>query len=64
MTEDDTFNALKRSTFDVVHNEWVDIYRTDADVSLDTILKKNGWTRNEFHIEYEKRQNDRRCLMH
>jgi hypothetical protein len=53
MTEDDTYNVLKKSTFDVVHNE-IMLYPQWSYDALVTIVKKHGWSYNEFLTEWNK----------
>jgi hypothetical protein len=56
MTEDDTFNALKRSPHKVVHNELMAQGACDNDLSL---LKRHGWTYDELFDELIKQHNAR-----
>jgi hypothetical protein len=62
MTESDTFNALKKSTYEVVYNKWVDYHATyilfDND-AFASIFSKHGWTQKEFWNEYYKRRHNR-----
>jgi hypothetical protein len=53
MTEADTFNALRKSPFEVLYNEWVTM--PDDSDSDTPIINKHGWTYNEFCDEYYKR---------
>jgi hypothetical protein len=63
MTEDNTFNALRKSSFEVVYGAWC-IAPDDSDNSDDeldyselaAIIEKHGWTYDEFWAEYYKRQ--------
>jgi hypothetical protein len=58
MSENDAFNALKKSTFDTVHNECMLFPRWHRD-DLTPTVKKHGWTYMEFWDECYKRFNDR-----
>lgn len=54
MTEDDTFNALKRSPFEIVYNELKQNTAGPHDhLTIEPILAKHGWTMNEFFIKYK-----------
>jgi hypothetical protein len=61
MTADDTFNALKKSSYEVLYNEWIG-HNIDIGGSyyndLNTIIKKHGWSSYEFWEEYDKRPDD------
>jgi hypothetical protein len=52
MTEDNTFNALKKSPFDLILNELMSIDYHLRHTDLKAILKKHGWTDIEFTDEY------------
>jgi hypothetical protein len=58
ITEDNTFNALKRSTYEVIYNEVMlcPVWSADA---LTPIINKHGWAYDEFRNEWNKRLNDR-----
>jgi hypothetical protein len=56
MTEDDTFNALKRIPFKQLYAIWQD---TPAGQDSASIVEQYGWTKAEFCNEYYKRVNDR-----
>jgi hypothetical protein len=56
MPEAYTFNVLKRSPFDVVWDEFILCPNRYYGNALTPILEKHGWSKNEFQIEYYKRQ--------
>jgi hypothetical protein len=61
MTEADVFNALKKSTYEVVYNEIMSyLYPQWTHYDLTPIINKHGWTDVGFYKEYDKRQYDRR----
>jgi hypothetical protein len=53
MTEDDTFNALRKSTYEVVLNEWMMCAGLRPN-DLETTINKHGWTYDEFWTEWDK----------
>lgn len=57
MTEDDTFNALRKSSFSVVlaaATEWVNSYSMcKAGVTLTEVLAKHHWTEDEWRPAYK-----------
>jgi hypothetical protein len=59
MTEADTFNALKKSTYEVVYNEWRCVWFIGLAEQI-TVFDKYGWTYADFYKEYNKRAYDRR----
>ncbi len=57
-TEDDTFNALLKSPFDVVLQEiWKTSYALD-DSETEEIIVANGWTRETFFKVYTQLPDD------
>jgi hypothetical protein len=58
MTEADTFNALKRSPFDVVWDEWCSV-PNDDNIERD-VIKRHGWVFKEFWKEHSERSDDSR----
>ena len=51
MTEDDTFNRLKRVPLDEVLKTWTTVYLPNPNKHL----KDNGWTLEEFLAEKRKK---------
>jgi hypothetical protein len=55
MSEDDTFNSLRRTP---IKEMWLKRLRLDRFNNMDELysdlLKSNGWTKSEYAREYEK----------
>jgi hypothetical protein len=57
MTEDDTFNRLKRPPFQEMWGPFVDflhnaIYPKPTDEEISIWLKEHGWTIRDFYLAY------------
>jgi hypothetical protein len=56
MTEDDTFNTLKRSTYEIVYADWAAIDFPNKDDTQElAIINKHGWTWDDLFYEMSKR---------
>jgi hypothetical protein len=53
MTEADTFNALKKSTYEVVLNELQ--ANIGSSIHIQDTIDKHGWKSNDFNNEFCKR---------
>lgn len=56
MTEDDTFNVLKKITYNDINRIYIDIFRNSRHLSIPAMMdkidfefKKVGWTRDEYY---------------
>jgi hypothetical protein len=56
MTEDDTFNALKRTPYTQIYAIWLTMTWDQTQLDLDEFYIQHSWTRNEFYDEHHKRQ--------
>jgi hypothetical protein len=56
MTEDDTFNALRRISFSQLYAMWLD---SPFRLAAHHFYEQHGWTYDEFYNEYYKRLNNR-----
>jgi hypothetical protein len=56
MTEDDTFNVLRRIPYEQMHDLWY----AELWLAQDNFYTQYGWTHEEFRIEYYKRYDNRR----
>ncbi len=57
MTEEDTFNALRKSTFETIRDEYYNLkIFTEHNRVYTEFFKKHHWKPNEFMNEREKRR--------
>jgi hypothetical protein len=56
-TEDDTFNRLRRCTYEELALKIIEHWdaSTDINVTYDHILAESGWTYNEYSVEWQRR---------
>jgi hypothetical protein len=54
MTEDDTFNALRRIPFEQMYYMYIARFRGGSEAP--DFYEQHGWTWDEFRIEYHKRK--------
>ena len=57
MTEDDTFEALKRLPFEVVRAAWINELRTRPPLEIDVekFFISRGWTPDEYTATYKEK---------
>jgi hypothetical protein len=57
VTEDDTFNALKRISFDQMEKIWMNANVAWYDTATIELLKQHRWTTDEFLVLWKKKHN-------